>query len=203
MLKTISSIATQIISSITGGLVQFTGPTAGTTRVITVPNANATMARTDAGQTFVGTQIMTTLRSSVVQGPAYPQTSTVTTTSIIDTGIFKDTASTGFGNAAIYDLYVSANTDQTANADYRSWACGFVAVATGTFTAVKAQNVSYTSLGTGNLGTTNLTVAVTFFDASEGTIKAYADNYQIRLKISGFSNNTGSSLNCLLVRRLG
>jgi hypothetical protein len=56
MLKTVSSIATQIISSITGGLVQFTGPTAGTTRVITVPNANATMARTDAAQTFTGTQ---------------------------------------------------------------------------------------------------------------------------------------------------
>lgn len=56
MLKTVSSIATQIISAITGGLVQFTGPTAGTTRVITVPNANATMARTDAAQTFTGDQ---------------------------------------------------------------------------------------------------------------------------------------------------
>jgi hypothetical protein len=56
MLKTVSAIATQIISSITGGLVQFTGPAAGTTRVITVPNANATMARTDAAQTFIGDQ---------------------------------------------------------------------------------------------------------------------------------------------------
>jgi hypothetical protein len=56
MLKTVSAIATQIISSITGGLVKFTGPAAGTTRVITVPNANATMARTDAAQTFTGTQ---------------------------------------------------------------------------------------------------------------------------------------------------
>jgi hypothetical protein len=56
MLKTISSIATKIISSITDGLVQFTGPAAGTTRVITVPNANSTMARTDAAQTFTGNQ---------------------------------------------------------------------------------------------------------------------------------------------------
>jgi hypothetical protein len=56
MLKTVSSIATQIISSITGGLVQFTGPAAGTTRVITVPDANATMARTDAAQNFTGSQ---------------------------------------------------------------------------------------------------------------------------------------------------
>jgi len=56
MLKTVSAIATQIISSITGGLVKFTGPSAGSTRVITVPDANATMARTDAAQTFTGNQ---------------------------------------------------------------------------------------------------------------------------------------------------
>lgn len=56
MLKTVSSIATQIIASITGGLVQFTGPSAGTTRVITVPDANATMACTDAAQSFTGNQ---------------------------------------------------------------------------------------------------------------------------------------------------
>ena len=60
MLKTISSIATQIISSITGGLLQFTGPAAGTTRVITVPNANATMARTDSAQSFTGDQTLAT-----------------------------------------------------------------------------------------------------------------------------------------------
>ena len=60
MLKTVSAIATQIISSITGGLVQFTGPASGTTRVITVPNANATMARTDAAQSFTGDQTLST-----------------------------------------------------------------------------------------------------------------------------------------------
>jgi hypothetical protein len=60
MLKTVSSIATQIISSITGGLVQFTGPAAGSTRVITVPNANATMARTDAAQSFTDDQTLST-----------------------------------------------------------------------------------------------------------------------------------------------
>lgn len=56
MLKTVSAIATQIISAITGGLVQFTGPAAGQTRVVTIPDANATMARTDSGQTFTGDQ---------------------------------------------------------------------------------------------------------------------------------------------------
>jgi len=70
MLKTISSIATQIISSITGGLVQFTGPAAGTTRVITVPNANATMARTDAAQTFTGNQTFSSTQVVTATPPA-------------------------------------------------------------------------------------------------------------------------------------
>lgn len=56
MLKTISSVATQIISSITGGLIKFTGPASGQTRTITVPDANFTVARTDAAQTFTGDQ---------------------------------------------------------------------------------------------------------------------------------------------------
>ena len=68
MLKTVSAIATQIISSITGGLVQFTGPAAGTTRVITVPDANATMARTDAAQSFTGDQTLGT--GNLIQGTA-------------------------------------------------------------------------------------------------------------------------------------
>lgn len=68
MLKTVSAIATQVISTITGGLVQFTGPADGTTRVITVPNTNATMARTDAAQSFTGDQTLGT--GSLIQGTA-------------------------------------------------------------------------------------------------------------------------------------
>lgn len=60
MLKTFSALATQVISSLTGGLVQFTGPASGTIRTITVPNANATMARTDAAQSFTGDQTLST-----------------------------------------------------------------------------------------------------------------------------------------------
>jgi hypothetical protein len=36
------------------GILQVTGPAAGTTRVMTVPNANFTAARTDAAQNFTG-----------------------------------------------------------------------------------------------------------------------------------------------------
>jgi hypothetical protein len=45
-----------IRSNATNGILQVAGPGAGTTRVMTTPNANFTAARTDAGQTFSGTQ---------------------------------------------------------------------------------------------------------------------------------------------------
>lgn len=92
MLKTVSAIATQIISSITGGLVQFTGPAAGTTRVITVPNANSTMARTDAAQTFTGTQTLGNVASGVEAKlsarPTQISVSTSATTIVTDAGPF-------------------------------------------------------------------------------------------------------------------
>lgn len=47
---------TQIQSNATSGVLQVVGPAAASTRVMTVPNANFTAARTDAAQTFTGTQ---------------------------------------------------------------------------------------------------------------------------------------------------
>ena len=47
-------------STATSGILQITGPGAGTTRVATVPNANWTAARTDAAQSFTGDQTLST-----------------------------------------------------------------------------------------------------------------------------------------------
>jgi hypothetical protein len=43
----------------TTGILQVSGPTAGTTRVMTTPDANFTVARTDATQTFAAQQLFT------------------------------------------------------------------------------------------------------------------------------------------------
>ena len=51
--------ATAVISNATTGLMQITGPGTGTTRVMTIPDANFTAARTDAAQTFTGDQSIT------------------------------------------------------------------------------------------------------------------------------------------------
>lgn len=50
----------------TTGILQVTGPTAGTTRVATVPDANWTAARTDSAQSFTGDQTLST--GNVIQG---------------------------------------------------------------------------------------------------------------------------------------
>jgi len=49
-----------IRANATTGILQITGPTAGTTRVATVPDANWTAARTDAAQSFTGDQTLST-----------------------------------------------------------------------------------------------------------------------------------------------
>jgi len=48
-----------IRSNATTGILQVAGPAAAATRTMTVPDANFTVARTDAGQTFTGVQVMT------------------------------------------------------------------------------------------------------------------------------------------------
>lgn len=55
-------------SNATTGILQVAGPTAATTRVMTVPDANFTAARTDAAQSFTGDQTLGT--GNLIQGTA-------------------------------------------------------------------------------------------------------------------------------------
>jgi hypothetical protein len=57
-----------IRANATTGILQITGPTAASTRVATVPDANWTAARTDAAQSFTGDQTLST--GNVIQGTA-------------------------------------------------------------------------------------------------------------------------------------
>jgi len=52
----------------TTGILQVTGPTAASTRVMTTPDANFTAARTDAAQSFTGDQTLST--GNLIQGTA-------------------------------------------------------------------------------------------------------------------------------------
>ena len=52
----------------TTGILQVTGPAAASTRVMTTPDANFTVARTDAAQSFTGDQTLST--GNLIQGTA-------------------------------------------------------------------------------------------------------------------------------------
>ena len=58
----------QIQSNATTGVLQVVGPAAAATRVMTVPDANFTAARTDAAQSFTGDQTLST--GNLIQGTA-------------------------------------------------------------------------------------------------------------------------------------
>lgn len=68
MLKAFIATATAIRSSLTSGLLRIAGPAAGTTRTMTVPDADFTAARTDAAQSFTGDQTLST--GNLIQGTA-------------------------------------------------------------------------------------------------------------------------------------
>ena len=57
-----------IRAAATTGILQVSGPTAGTTRTATVPDANWTAARTDSAQSFTGDQTLNT--GNLIQGTA-------------------------------------------------------------------------------------------------------------------------------------
>lgn len=58
----------QIQSNATSGVLQIAGPAAAATRVMTVPDANFTAARTDAANSFTGDQTLST--GNLIQGTA-------------------------------------------------------------------------------------------------------------------------------------
>jgi hypothetical protein len=78
-----------IRANATTGILQVTGPAAASTRVATVPDANFTVARTDAGQTFTGANTFSSA----------PLVSTLTSGRVVTagaSGVLQDSASLSF-----------------------------------------------------------------------------------------------------------
>jgi len=111
--------AANLLSNATTGVMQITGPGTGTTRVMTIPNANFTVARLDGAQTFTaaqtieGTTQIFTVGSSTKKLYFYPDSSgEAITTQTLQNGAgvyFNDTLdSVHLNTGGTYRL--SANT---------------------------------------------------------------------------------------------
>lgn len=100
MLKAFSAVANAIRTAV-GGLLQIVGPTAGTTRTMTVPDANFTAARTDAAQTFTGVQ---TFGLIVSEGIASSERYRGNATAIVIADGASITINSGFGGLLTISL---------------------------------------------------------------------------------------------------
>lgn len=120
----------------TTGILQVTGPTAATTRVMTVPDANFSAARIDAAQTFVGTQTMSSYGAGI--------------STFSSAGVISSTATAGLGSVVL-----------TAESSFTASTTGLTAVVTGTIATTRAGNVVTLSnpniFGTSDSGTFTLT----------------------------------------------
>jgi len=140
----------QIQSNATSGVLQVAGPAAASTRVMTAPDANFTVARTDAGQTFTGNQR--------INGNIGIQTAAATTSSTdvsVDLGGSNGSNTTGLVS---FSLAKGATWDgsnwkyTTSYADAKifalSYSSGFIWYHAASGTA--GNNVSFTQIGSLN-----------------------------------------------------
>jgi hypothetical protein len=111
-------------SNATTGVLQVVGPVAASTRVMTTPDANFTIARTDAAQTFTGGQ---TFATTISVGGATPSAS--------GAGITFPATQSASSNANTLDDYEEG-----------TWTVGLTAGTSGTITAFSASG-SYTKIG--------------------------------------------------------
>ena len=96
----------------TTGILQVTGPAAASTRVATVPDANFTVARTDAAQTFTGTQTFTNdvVMSAAISGSSVSSSAGTTTASLTYCNIVTMSS---LATNTMYQYFVTINaTDQ-------------------------------------------------------------------------------------------
>lgn len=88
----------QVQSNATSGVMQITGPAAASTRVMTIPDANFTVARTDAGQSLTGDQTLSTGNLIIgTSGAGLTSTGTITcksTSAGIDWAVYSAASST-------------------------------------------------------------------------------------------------------------
>jgi hypothetical protein len=173
-------------SNATNGIVQVVGPGAGTTRVMTVPNANFTAARTDAAQSFTGVQ---TFSSGFITGSgALP---TLSGTGSPQGVLINDTLIVS-GQAAIPNPYTqNIQIDIVWNDFSGNNVVGLVDLAVVTrqwanTSGVAAGVVFATPSGGGSTFATFNTTAVTL---SQCTISATSGgNFTLRITINPTSN---------------
>lgn len=134
----------------------------------------------------------------------YEQTGTSGTTSIVDTGITKDTEFLGFSNSAIYDVYITGNPNAAGNQVNRAPIWGSITVGGESFGGNLVYRVQYENMTNPTWASlSNFTVSAVFWDgASESQTILTSSTAQLRIRIDGYASFTGNSQQVRITRRL-
>lgn len=132
-------------SNATTGILQIAGPTAGATRTMTTPDANFTVARTDAANSFTGDQTVSGMVTAGLATTAGTYTAGATTPSVTGVSFLainntSPTSITNFTGGVAGQIIVlwfgDSNTTVTRNNAYLSGGVNFTSTANDTLTLV-------------------------------------------------------------------
>ena len=98
-------------SNATSGLLQVTGPASASTRVMTTPDANFTVARTDAAQTFTGIQTFSSGVATASGSTASTTAVAVTLFAVSPRGRYEIYADINAGDAFYYAAFATVVMD--------------------------------------------------------------------------------------------
>jgi len=143
---------------------------------------------------------------NVLHGKTYSQTSTSSPYSIVDTGIYSNTATIGYGLGAIYDVCIGGDPYATGNTNYYSTIAGLIFVSYGYNGTTGGNYISYTQLGinAAPVFPAQLVVTAVFWNgSSESTFTTSPTTNQIRIKVTyQDTGNIGYNQTVYLVKRL-
>jgi len=143
---------------------------------------------------------------NVLHGKSYAQTSTSSPYSIVDTGIYSNTATVGYGNGAIYDVYIGGDPYATGSAQYYSTIAGLIFISNGYNGTTTGNYISYTQLGinAAPIFPAQLVVTAVFWNgSSEVSFTSSPTTSQIRIKVTyQDTGNIGYGQQVYLAKRM-
>jgi len=119
-------------------------------------------------------------------GKNYAQTSTTSGVSIVDTGIFSNTAEIGYGGGAVYDVFIEGDQNAGGNSA-KNVIVGNIVIGTGYNGTTHVQYINYADVLNPAMGATpKFTISTVFWNGSTESATAIGTTSQIRIKVSGY-----------------
>ena len=137
--------------------------------------------------------------NEALYGKNYPQTSTLTNTSVVDTGIVP--------NAGVYEFNIMGNPNDAGSSSYKSIISGLITVSVDFIGGIVSLRIATQVLAQQGGGSSNVQLTVGAFMQGNGSaalIKPFSGlaTEQIRILVGGYTATIGNGQFCRINRRL-